>query len=268
MDIVILFVIGIGVGAFGTLVGIGGGLIMIPLFVLVMTGRADAPPSFFNTFHTVSQAVGTSLFGVFLNTFSGTVAYIRQKKVYFDAALPFAVATLPGAFIGSYVDEYFTGNAFNILFGAMLMVLSVVMYWKSSAAKAKAEYFNQQDFKYSKKIGIFISIFVGFLSSILGIGGGVVHVPLMIYVLSFPPHVATATSHFILAVSSFAGTVSHVLLGHVVWKPAIAIGGGAAVGAQLGAVISRKTKPRIIVILLSVVMCALGLKLIFMAGIR
>ncbi|MDQ0203991.1 sulfite exporter TauE/SafE family protein [Pectinatus haikarae] len=268
MEAVLLFIIGIGVGAFGTLVGIGGGLIMVPLFVLVMTGKADAPPSFFNTFHTVSQAVGTSLVGIFLNTLSGTLAYIKQKKVYFDAAIPFAAATLPGAFIGSYVDDYFTGELFDMLFGVMLIILSVIMYWKSSAAKAKAEYFDKENFKYSKKLGIFISIFVGFLSSVLGIGGGVIHVPLMIYVLSFPPHVATATSHFILAISSFAGSISHIMLNHVVWQPAIAIGGGTAVGAQLGASISQKTKPRIIVVLLSAVMCILGVKLILMAGIR
>lgn len=268
VQIIILFIIGIGVGAFGTLVGIGGGLIMIPLFVLVMTGKAEDPPSFFNTFHTVAQAVGTSLFGVFLNTLSGSFAYIRQKKVYFDAAIPFAIATLPGAFLGSFLDEYFSGQFFDLLFGSMLIFLAFVMYWKSSSAKARAIAFDNKTFTYPKKLGIFISVFVGFLSSILGIGGGVIHVPLMIYVLNFPPHVATATSHFILAVSSLAGSVSHIWLGHVVWKPALAVGFGTVVGAQLGAFISKKTKPRIIVILLSVMMCILGLRLIFMSELR
>lgn len=268
MDVLILFVMGIGIGAFGTLVGIGGGLIMVPLFIIFMTGKATDPPSFFNTFHTVSEAVGTSLFGVFLNTLSGTMAYIKQKKVYFNAGIPFAIATLPGAFIGSYLDKYFNLSSFDMFFGIMLIVLAVIMYWKSSTKRATAVSFDPHNFKYNKNLGIFISIFVGFMSSILGIGGGIIHVPLLIYVLSFPPHIATATSHFILAVSSFAGSISHIALGHVVWKPAIAIGVGAIVGAQLGAAISKKTKPRIIVIMLAVVMCALGLRLFFMGSLK
>lgn len=267
MELIVLFAVGIGVGAFGTLVGIGGGLIMIPLFILFMTGSASAPASFFNTFHNVYQAVGTSLFGVFLNTASGSWAYIKQKRVYFDAAVPFAIATLPGAFLGSYIAEYFTGKVFNFVFGMMLIILAIIMYWKSSTKKATAEDFNQKNFKYPKKLGITISVFVGFLSSVLGIGGGVIHVPLMIYVLAFPPHVATATSHFVLAVSSFMGCVSHFLLGHIVWKPALGIGIGAMVGAQIGAMISKKTRPRIIVILLSLTMCALGIKLIFLSDL-
>lgn len=53
-------------------------------------------------------------------------------------------------------------------------------------------------------------MFVGFISSIFGIGGGIIHVPVMIYALAFPPHMATATSHFVLAVSSFMGVTSHI----------------------------------------------------------
>ena len=57
---------------------------------------------------------------------------------------------------------------------------------------------------------LFLSMFVGFISSIFGIGGGIIHVPVMIYALAFPPHMATATSHFVLAVSSFMGVTSHI----------------------------------------------------------
>ena len=62
-----------------------------------------------------------------------------------------------------------------------------------------------KDFQYNRTLGIVASLGVGFLSSIFGIGGGVIHVPLMIYLLGFPVHVATATSHFVLACSSAFG---------------------------------------------------------------
>lgn len=256
MEALLLFLLGIGVGTFGTLVGIGGGLILIPLFVLFMT------PS---TFATAPQAIGTSLFVVFLNALSGSFAYIRQKKVFFDAAGRFALATIPGAFLGSYLADFFTGPGFSMTFGCFLVAMSGIMYWKSSTKKATATAFNKDAFVYNKTLGVLISAGVGFLSSILGIGGGVIHVPLMIYALGFPAHVATATSHAVLAVSSFVGVISHYLLDHIVWLPAVTIGIGAVIGAQIGAKISKKTKPKLIVVLLSAALFALGMRLVLLA---
>ena len=90
MELLLFFLLGLGVGTFGTLVGIGGGLILIPIFLLVLHFPAQ-------------QAIGTSLTVVFFNALSGTIAYIKQKKVYYEAAFRFALATLPGAFLGSYL---------------------------------------------------------------------------------------------------------------------------------------------------------------------
>ena len=102
LDFIELFILGIGVGSFGALVGIGGGLIMVPLFMYFMM-----PPSG-STFANVQEVVGTSLFGVLLNALSGTWAYFRQKRIILSVAMPFALATVPGAFLGSYVSEWFS----------------------------------------------------------------------------------------------------------------------------------------------------------------
>ena len=107
-EFVELFGLGIGVGAFGAMVGIGGGLIMVPLFMLTMMVPNGS------TFNNVQEVIGTSLFGVLLNAMSGTWAYIRQQKVIFRAAIPFALATVPGAFFGSYITDYFTGRSSRI----------------------------------------------------------------------------------------------------------------------------------------------------------
>ena len=106
------------------------------------------------------------------------------------------------------------------------------------------------------------SMGVGFLSSIFGVGGGIIHVPMMVYVLNFPVHIATATSCFILAISALGGTVTHVLLEHVVWLPALCISIGAAIGAQIGARISRKTRSKTILLLLALAMLCVSVRLI------
>ena len=80
LDFIELFILGIGVGSFGALVGIGGGLIMVPLFMYFMM-----PPSG-STFANVQEVVGTSLFGVLLNALSGTWAYFRQKRIILSVA--------------------------------------------------------------------------------------------------------------------------------------------------------------------------------------
>ena len=246
-----LFGVGIGVGLVGALLGIGGGLIMVPLFMLTMMTPNGS------TFQTVQQVIGTSLFGVFLNSVSGTIAYIRQKRVMFRAALPFAAATIPGAFLGSYVTEYFSGPGFSITFGVSLAALGIFMFLKSRSrrATARVEDFDVAHAEFSYTIGITL------ISSILGIGGGVVHVPMMVFILGFPAQIAVATSTFVLMVSSVIGVASHAMLGHIVWTAAVAVGCGAFVGAQFGAKIAKKIRPSWIVILLSAIMVLLGCEL-------
>lgn len=257
LAVLMFLLLGIGVGIFGTLVGIGGGLICVPIFILFLSDGSAHP-----YFHTAAQVAGTSIVVVFANALSGTIAYIRQKRVYFQAAIPFALATLPGAFLGSYIVDDFSGPMLNLSFGIFLLIMSLIMYWNSTH-KPPTDVLTMPD-HYNKWLGIGSSLLVGFISSIFGIGGGVVHVPLMIYLLGFPVHVATATSHFVLACSSLFGVISHFMLDHIVWVPAIGIAIGATIGAQIGARIAQKTKSKLILILLSIAMFALGCRLIFL----
>ncbi|HWR39623.1 MAG TPA: sulfite exporter TauE/SafE family protein [Patescibacteria group bacterium] len=247
----LMLLLGFSVGAFGTLIGVGGGFILVPLFLLA--------------FHWSPQhAVGTSLTIVLMNAVSGTFAYIRQRKVYYDAAIRFSLATLPGAFIGSYLAQYFTSDSFRITFGVFLVGIAALMYFRSSAKQGNIS-FDEKTFSYNRPLGIGISVVVGFLSSILGIGGGIIHVPAMVYVLGFPAHVATATSHFVLAISAFSGVISHYALGNILLEPALTIGVGAVLGAQFGARLSLKVKSPMILKLLAVALLILGVRLVLIA---
>ena len=241
LDFIELFILGIGVGSFGALVGIGGGLIMVPLFMYFMMQPSGS------TFANVQEVVGTSLFGVLLNALSGTWAYFRQKRIILSVAMPFALATVPGAFLGSYVSEWFSGPAFSITFGASLAFLGCFMYWSSrnKAANRSADEFDPNELPRSKIW--------------LGIGCRLHSNPDN----RWHRHGYNAASTFVLMVSAAIGVVGHALLAHIVWAPAVAVGCGAIVGAQLGARLARKSKPRLIVILLSCVMVALGCQLVW-----
>lgn len=117
---------------------------------------------------------------------------------------------------------------------------------------------------YNRTAGVLLSLCVGFLSSILGIGGGIIHVPAMVYLLV--QHIATATSHFVLAISSMVGVFSHFLLHNILIKEALMIGVGAVLGAQLGAKMSLKVKSKAILSLLAFCLFGLGARLVFTAG--
>jgi len=153
-----------------------------------------------------------------------------------------------------------------VSYGTFLLVMASLMYWNATHKKHTDVHTLSANFTFNRSLGIGSSAGVGFISSIFGIGGGVIHVPLMVYLLGFPVHMATATSHFVLACSAAFGVVSHFLLNHIIWTPAICISIGAAIGAQIGAVISQKTKSKVILVLLSLAMFALGIRLIWMSG--
>jgi uncharacterized membrane protein YfcA len=117
--------------------------------------------------------------------------------------------------------------------------------------------------------GIAYSSAVGFVSSFLGIGGGVIHVPLLVRVLGFPTHIATATSHFVLAIIAGGGATTHVLAGSFAHghgiRRAIALSVGVVLGAQLGARLSLRTSGRAVEALLGVALMALAAKLLVAA---
>ena len=241
--------LGFFIGVLGTFVGVGGGFILVPIFLFI--------------FHyTPQQAIGTSLTVVFFNALSGTVAYIRQKKVYYDAAIRFSLATLPGAVLGSYLSHYFNSQIFYISFGLLLIIIAALLYFHSKSKSESEETCNFKKFSYNRSLGTLMSLLVGFISSIFGIGGGIIHVPTMICLLGFPTHTATATSHFVLVISSFFGVVSHYFLGNILIIPALVMGVGSILGAQLGAYLALKTKSKSITIMLCIALLALGLRMI------
>ncbi len=264
-------VLGFGVGVYGTMVGAGGGFLIVP--VLLLMYHADP-----------ARAAGTSITVVFFNAFSGSLSYARQKRIDYRAGLTFAVATVPGAVAGAYMAELFKGRDFHIIFAILLLAIAGVLIWRPTgvAEEGPPEPLEEHEahhwwkvehriedasghvfhYRYNILVGTVLSIFVGFLSSILGIGGGIIHVPALIHLLAFPAHVATATSHFILAISALVGAVTHFGLGHVMVGPALTMGVGVVVGAQLGARLARRVHGAVVIRMLSLALVVVAVRLL------
>lgn len=235
MILLILFGLGLAIGALGTLIGAGGGWMIVPILLF----GYRFPPQ---------VAVGTSLAVVFLNALSGSIAYMLQGRVLYLMGIVFAVATIPGALVGAKLTQSLDLHAFSALFGLFLLAIAAFLFWgdrlflglgrRAVATEAALRSLWSPIIRW----GALVSLFVGIVSSLFGVGGGIIHVPFLILILGVPVHAATATSQFVLAITSLTGTVVFWSHDQVQWFHVAGLGTGVLVGAQAGAYLSRRMR--------------------------
>src|SRR5919204_4036555 len=198
-----------------------------------------------------------------MNGRSGAIASGRTRRIDYHSGLIFAIATLPGSIGGAYISRFIGREVFDLVFAALLIGLAifvVVTHEEEPEPAPEGTWGYAQRslvdaggtaYRYSANIplGIALSFGVGFASSLLGIGGGVIHVPALVGLLGFPTHIATATSHFVLAIMATVATLTHFIAGDLsgLLPQTILIGVGAVAGAQLGARLSERVRGRHIV---------------------
>lgn len=269
----LLIVLGISVGTLGTLIGAGGGFLLVPVLLILYPNKSP------ELITSISLAV------VCLNAISGSIAYAFKKRIDYRSALFFSITTLPGTVLGSYMVRYIPRETFNFLFGSTLLLLSIYLLYKPEAKpdSGKKSIFNLNTwpitrqlndksgitYKYSYDLFLacFLSFFVGIAASILGIGGGIIHVPLMVNLLNFPIHIATATSHFILALMGITATGTHWWQGNLEggMHEIIYLGIGVIAGAQLGAALSHRLKGKVIIRALAFAIGLVSIRILWMS---
>jgi uncharacterized membrane protein YfcA len=258
-------VIGVAVGTYGTLVGLGGGFLVVPLLLLAYK---LSPPA----------AAATSLVVVFLNSASGSVGYLRRGRVELRAGVLLALGTIPGALIGPAIATRLPQHVFKLVFASFLISMALFLFLRPEATSADSETpggewlrvrrtftdaaGTDHPISFSMPLAVAISFVVGVISSLLGIGGGIIHVPAMIHLMRFPVHVATATSTFVLAITSLTAVIEYTRRDFVQWPLAAALGIGVVIGAQLGAAVSHRIHARWLVRLLTLAMVGLGVRML------
>ena len=268
-NFLVLIGIGLAIGTIGTLIGAGGGFILVPLLLLFYP---ELPPE---------KVTAISMAVVACNAISGSFAYIRAGRVDFKAGLVFALATIPGSVLGVLTTKIISRHFFDILFGVVLLALAVFLFIRQQnkadqrqikkkgwvTHKLTDKWRETYSYSYSNRKGIFLSLLVGYFSPLLGIGGGIIHVPAMVEWLHFPVHVATATSHFVLAIMASVSVFVHFLDGSYndpqTVRTILGLILGVVPGAQLGAYLSRRLHGSIIVKSLAVSLAIVGFRILF-----
>ena len=257
---------GLLLGIFGTLIGAGGGFLLVPLLLLLYPSEQP------EVITSISLAV------VGINAISGSVSYARMKRINYTAGALFALASIPGAVLGTMTTTVVPPRVFHAVLGAVLVLAAGRLLWRPHTPRGQVlanegsptnggQSAPPSSVRFNRPLGALLSVGVGYVSSLLGIGGGIIHVPALVHLLGFPVHTATATSHFVLAFMAGAGTATHIVTGafHHGARRTLMLGLGAAIGAPLGAALSRRMHGTWIIQALGAALLLAGLRVLIWA---
>ena len=244
--IVILIGVGLGAGTLGSMFGVGGGIIMVPALTFL-----GLPPV---------QATSTSLIAVASTSVSSTIEYSRQKRIDYRLGLEMAAFAIPGAVLGAILSDYLSAGSFNLYFGILLILTGIYVLYKNSILKDAVAKRRSM----ALRVAVFAVTFgAGIISSLFGVGGGVIFVPAMLLVIGLTMQRAAPTSQLVLLTTSIAGVLMHAFLLHPDYLQALALSAGAFAGAQIGARASRTVREILLQRLLGLVLIAMAAKFIF-----
>lgn len=266
LELLGLAVLGFVVGAFGTIIGAGGGFILVPVLLIFYP---DYEPE---------QLSAISLFVVFANATSGAAAYARQHRIDYVTGIIFAAASVPGVVSGAIAVYYVPERLFSAMFGVMLLGVAFVALRRRVESireplRGRGILFRRvhdtegRTYVYAYRLwqGTAISLGVGFISSLFGVGGGFIQVPAMVILLHIPVPFAVATSQFVLAFMAGGGSGIHlvegVLRGDQLTR-AIVLSVGAMPGAQIGALLAHRIQHRMVLRLLGASIAIVAARLI------
>ena len=239
-----LILLGFTAGILGSMLGLGGGIIVVP--VLTFLGF---PPT---------AAASNSLFAALSNAIASTISYSRQKRIEFSLGVKLGLLTIPGTVLGAVISTDVTPSIFKILFGLVLIASAAYIFLRK-----KIETKEKTISKQMMVFAIGASFFAGIISAFFGIGGGIIFVPLMVAGMGMAMKKAAPTSQLILLFSSLSGVITHSILGHPDFTQAGFLAIGSFIGGLVGARLSLDVKERYLQILVSVVILIASAKLFY-----
>ncbi|MEX3747260.1 sulfite exporter TauE/SafE family protein [Lysinibacillus xylanilyticus] len=266
MEFIFLVIIALFSGLIGSLVGLGGGIILVPATLYIGLNLGMIPDI------TPQKVVGLSVVMMIFTGLASTLSFMKSKTVDYKSGFIFFIGSIPGTMLGAWVNKGLDLPSFNLYFGILLIILATILLVRDRLKPVKWFVKNgvKQEFKdnegntfvygYPIWFAIILTFGIGFASGLFGIGGGSMMVPAMIILFLFPPHVAVATSMFMVFLSSLVNSASHIYLGHVPWLYTIPVIPGAYIGAKLGAALNKRIKSDTLVVALRVILLLLGIR--------
>ncbi len=270
IDIIAIYIAAVAAGFIGALLGLGGGIIMVP--VLDMVFNFD-----------IKEAAASSIVGVVGTAMMSSSTYIDKKIANVKLALTLTLSSIIGSFIGIYVIITVSSSIVRILFGVILIysanyilkkqelgkkIKSSGSRIKSVSAELSGKFFDESLNDYveyeTKSIipAVLLMFLSGFTASMFGVGGGIVNVPVIALVVGTPLKVAVATSTVIILFTATTSALLQLKYGYVVPWAAGTLFLGTITGSRTGAKIMNRLKTDIIRKAMFVALIYTGIRMI------
>jgi hypothetical protein len=223
IDIWKFIVVGFAAGILGGGFGVGGGIVLVPLLLLIGLDR--------------HRAHATSLAGIILISVVGAVSFGVSGEILLDVGLTIGIGGVVGSIIGANTMNRMSPRALTIVFGFVLLVAGVRMVFGGNPIPGSVD----RSQLVQILIGLGIGLVAGFFAGMAGIGGGVVNVPATVFLLGLAQHEAQGTSLVAIVLTAIAGTVANYRNDHVVPREGLMVGIGGAGGSLVGSLIALGT---------------------------
>lgn len=263
MEYGLLSGVGMLSGIVGALIGLGGGVIIVPALLALFPEL------------TPQKVVGLSVITMIFTGLSSVLSYIKVKTVDYRSGFIFFAGSAPGTVIGALINKNIDLPSFNLYFGLLLVILSGLLLFRGRLKPVRwfREHGTEQTFTdkqgqthtygYPVWFALLLTFAIGCASGLFGIGGGSILVPAMILLFLFPPHVAVGTSMLMVFLSAVVNSITHISLGNVTWLYAAALVPGAYIGAKIGAALNKRLNSDMLVVVLRFVLLIFGVRSIF-----
>jgi uncharacterized protein len=236
----------------GSMVGLGGGFILVPILRLFL-GFAPA------------YAAGTSLVLIVANSASGAFTYLLQKRVHLKVGLLIALGGIPGSALGAIISFHISAKLFDTILAALLVAVAVDMAWNAERRmEGRHEHKRVSAIKgMSYRGAVGLGFIVGIFSSLFGLGGGIILVPTFLYFSELPAHAISATSHFAILLTSPPGLIVHILQHDVVGRDVVPLIAGGLLGGPIGARLSLRLRSPQLLIAVAVALVVAAITLVW-----
>ncbi len=252
MDLFFLILSGILAGGFASILGIGGGVLIVPMLSLI----------FGLGMHT---AIGTSLLCVIATSVGAAPYYVKEGLTNIRLGMSLELSTTLGAIIGGSLAGVLKSDTLSVIFGILLFYLGFYMFLKKSDAQAfsgEAGRFSNYEVK-NIPLGMGICFFAGNFSGLLGVGGGFLKVPAMHFPMGIPLKNAVATGNFMVSITACAGALIYYFRGDINPQVAAPTIIGILIGSFLGSRLIYHLKAELIKKIFVAVILYSALKMLF-----
>jgi uncharacterized protein len=247
-----LFVAAFIASVFGSMVGLGGGFILVPLLRLFL-GFAPA------------EAAGTSLVLIVANSASGAFTYLLHRRVHLKLGLLIALGGLPSSILGAMLALRIPGKIFDSILAFILVAVAIDLIRNAKHhAAGRLEQRSVAELKgMSYRAAVGVGFVIGLFSSLFGLGGGIILIPTFLYFSELPAHAISATSHFAILLTSPVGLVTHFLQHDVALNDVVPLVIGGLTGGPIGARLSLRLQSPQLLIAIAVALVVAAVTLIW-----